>query len=132
MPRERSAGGHRTHHDVPGGSEQTDERRHEQENARNGNVAARLACRAPRTHDLGLPLLPTKHRHAGSASCDEPETDRDHDGFCGNGDCNESDPNVNDGADDPLGDGIDQNCDGVDGYADGGAAGGSADASADG
>ena len=47
--------------------------------------------------------------------CSDPSTDIDNDMHCGIYDCNESDPNVNDNAPDPLGDGIDTNCDGVDG-----------------
>ena len=44
--------------------------------------------------------------------------DADGDGFSlGSGDCDEADPSVHPGADDPVGDGIDQNCDGVDGNA---------------
>lgn len=40
-------------------------------------------------------------------------------------DCDDSDPDINPFADDPFGDGIDQNCDGVDGVRryDGGSAG---------
>jgi arylsulfatase A-like enzyme len=45
-------------------------------------------------------------------------TDRDGDGvgaYFGGRDCDEGDPGVHPGADDPLGDGIDQDCDGKDG-----------------
>jgi hypothetical protein len=42
--------------------------------------------------------------------------DNDVDGF-GFDDCNDFDATINPGASDPLGDGIDQNCDGVDGLA---------------
>jgi hypothetical protein len=49
----------------------------------------------------------------GSPPCDD---DNDGDGDCH--DCNDQDPSINERADDPKGDGIDQNCDGVDGYYD--------------
>lgn len=54
----------------------------------------------------------------GSPYCPDPTTDIDGDGYCGSTyDCNESDPTVNFGAVDTEGDGVDSNCDGVDGYA---------------
>lgn len=40
--------------------------------------------------------------------------DNDGDGFCETNDCNDADPNMNPGAVDHCGDGIDQNCDGAD------------------
>jgi hypothetical protein len=48
----------------------------------------------------------------------EPCTDADHDTVCAPTDCNDQDPTVFPGAADADGDGIDQNCDGVDGWAD--------------
>lgn len=57
----------------------------------------------------------------GIPPCDEAE-DQDGDGFgesCGLGfDCDDDNPDIHQGADDPEGDGVDQNCDGVDGVAD--------------
>ena len=48
----------------------------------------------------------------------EPCFDGDGDGYCiSDGDCNDSDFNIRPFADDPEGDGVDQNCDGVDGIA---------------
>jgi hypothetical protein len=41
--------------------------------------------------------------------------DVDKDGYCLKYDCNEMDPAINAAAKDPRGDGVDQNCDGVDG-----------------
>ena len=47
-----------------------------------------------------------------------PCTDVDNDGYCVmDGDCDDSDFNISPAAPDMLGDGIDQNCDGVDGIA---------------
>ena len=41
--------------------------------------------------------------------------DEDHDGYPAGEDCDDHDPSIHPGAPDPKGDGIDQNCDGVDG-----------------
>ncbi len=48
--------------------------------------------------------------------CDDPSTDFDGDMYCGEYDCDESDPERHAEAFDPEGDGLDQNCDGADGY----------------
>ncbi len=59
----------------------------------------------------GAPVEP-----GGSAFCDDPSRDTDRDGYCETQfDCNEGDATVHDNAVDTLGDGIDQDCDGVDG-----------------
>jgi len=50
----------------------------------------------------------------GLPPCDD---DPDGDGYCGSTDCDETNPEIHRWADDPKGDGIDQNCDGVDGDA---------------
>ncbi len=44
-----------------------------------------------------------------------PGYDQDGDRQCAPSDCNDQDPYVNPGASDPIGDGVDSNCDGVDG-----------------
>ena len=68
----------------------------------------------------------------GMPPCDDPQ-DADQDGYptCSDDespeDCDDNNADVHDGANDPEGDGIDQNCDGVDGiYSEsgGGGAGG--------
>ncbi|MCK6590556.1 MAG: putative metal-binding motif-containing protein [Polyangiaceae bacterium] len=56
----------------------------------------------------------------GMPPCDDPGTDSDGDGYsmggCGyENDCDDSDASIHPYAQDPLGDGIDQNCDGADG-----------------
>lgn len=48
---------------------------------------------------------------------DDPSEDLDGDGYCREYDCAEGDPTIHDFAADPMGDGIDTNCDGVDGIA---------------
>ena len=48
-------------------------------------------------------------------TCDDPSTDLDLDGHCGEFDCDEENASVNSSAADPLGDGVDTNCDGIDG-----------------
>ena len=53
-------------------------------------------------------------------TCADEDVDADEDGFssaCGDVDCDDKDSTVYPGASDALGDGIDQNCDGVDGIA---------------
>lgn len=52
-----------------------------------------------------------------SGDCASPGEDLDQDGWC-DSDCDEVDPDTFPGASDPEGDGLDQNCDGVDGQAD--------------
>jgi hypothetical protein len=61
----------------------------------------------------------------GPPTCGEvsttPETaDLDDDGYCLQYDCNENEPMINAAARDTAGDGVDQNCDGVDGVKAGG------------
>jgi hypothetical protein len=56
----------------------------------------------------------------GTGRCDDPTTDTDGDGYCGAYDCDETRADVHADAYDPPGDGIDQNCDGVDGIVDAG------------
>ncbi len=57
-------------------------------------------------HDMGI-----------SEFCSEPGRDLDLDGHCLAFDCDEDNPEINTSADDPEGDGIDQNCDNIDGVA---------------
>ena len=60
--------------------------------------------------------------------CDDSVVDQDGDGVAANecesqSDCDDSDATIFPGADDPLGDGIDQDCDGEDGSGTGGGGG---------
>ncbi len=48
--------------------------------------------------------------------CSDPSADLDGDGYCFEFDCDESDPAIHRFASDEAGDGVDTNCDGVDGY----------------
>jgi hypothetical protein len=54
---------------------------------------------------------------AGPVTCEDSAQDTDLDGYCLAHDCDETDPNRHEGALDTAGDGIDQNCDSVDGVA---------------
>jgi hypothetical protein len=51
----------------------------------------------------------------GDISATPTTDDADGDGYCLMYDCNENDTTINAAADDASGDGVDQNCDGVDG-----------------
>ncbi len=51
----------------------------------------------------------------GTPYCNDISWDLDGDGYCDGYDCDESDPERHADATDDEGDGIDQNCDGVDG-----------------
>lgn len=75
-----------------------------------GAVAMTLmACYGPPPHAYPEPATPDL-----DTSCRSAEDDIDKDGFCAD-DCDEVNPQVHPGADDPVGDGIDQDCDGADG-----------------
>jgi len=52
---------------------------------------------------------------ANNFPCADLTQDKDGDGYCGEWDCNEEDKTIHYGANDPLGDKIDQDCNGVDG-----------------
>ncbi len=59
------------------------------------------------------------HRMEGpDQSCYDQGSDSDGDGSCAPQDCNDTNPAVFPGAEDPDLDSIDQNCDGVDGWRD--------------
>ncbi len=63
--------------------------------------------------------LPPGYYRAPPPTADAcPGNDADKDGVCAPADCDDHDPAVYPGAADPDGDGIDQNCDGVDGWRD--------------
>ncbi len=71
-----------------------------------------VADPGPRT-DAGRP--PSDSGAMGLiTTCDDLASDLDGDGYCGDFDCDEADPSVNDGASDAPGDGVDSNCDGAD------------------
>jgi hypothetical protein len=84
-------------------------------NAAGGGAVALtlMACYGggPRPYDIepAAPPQPT--------SCSQPGDDLDHDGYCSPEDCDEVNASVHPGASDDPGDGIDMNCDGVDGMA---------------
>lgn len=58
---------------------------------------------------------PPMHNGAGAVTPAVGCTDADSDGVCAPDDCNDSDPSVRPGAEDAVGDGADQDCDGADG-----------------
>lgn len=103
-------------------------------------TAERVSCAHPR-HGIASRLLAvasgglmalTLMACYGMPPCDAPPTDNDGDGYqatCdGYGpeeDCNDSDPNINPGATDVPGDGIDQDCNGADSWPGTGGGGGS-------
>ena len=79
---------------------------------------ARVARRLARAVGGGALLMTLMACYGGPPKC-EPGTDQDGDHACARGvgalDCNDRDPAIRPLAADPEGDGIDQNCDGVDG-----------------
>lgn len=79
------------------------------------NVAATGAAAVTLAACYGVPIDPIDPD--GGMYCDDPASDLDGDGYCGEWDCDESSASTNAFAFDELGDGEDQNCDGVDGYA---------------
>jgi len=64
------------------------------------------------------PSYRAQDRYPYQGSPCAPGSDTDGDRQCAPADCNDSDPYMNPSAQDPLGDGIDSNCDGVDGQRD--------------
>lgn len=56
-----------------------------------------------------------QYRHHGPPEPTTTSCDTDGDGLCAPEDCNDNDPGIHPGADDPDGDGIDQDCNGRDG-----------------
>lgn len=78
----------------------------------------RAARRVAQAAGAGALLATLMACYGGPPKC-EPGTDKDGDRACTKGpralDCNDDDPNIRPWAEDPAGDGIDQNCDGVDG-----------------
>ena len=76
-----------------------------------GAIAITLMACYGAAYGPSEPPLPDANRCAPSA------TDKDGDCVPAAEDCNDEDPAIRPGAPDPLGDGIDQNCDDVDGVA---------------
>jgi hypothetical protein len=58
---------------------------------------------------------PAQMRGAPAAPCPAGTADIDGDGSCTPADCDDNNASIRPGADDPMGDAADQNCDGVDG-----------------
>lgn len=58
--------------------------------------------------------MPSRGEYPGEPAC----ADGDGDGVCVPQDCNDADPAAFPGAEDADGDGLDQNCDGTDGWRD--------------
>jgi hypothetical protein len=87
--------------------------------------AARLGRRLATAAASGAVMMTLMACYGGPPKC---EIDEDKDRACAKGgrgtpDCNDQDPNIRPLASDPDGDGIDQNCDGVDGMKSSGAPG---------
>ncbi len=92
-----------------------------------GLLSLLVACDGKETSDTQPPTVDSSSPvtdggdsgEGGSDSATEPETDVDGDGYdaesAGGDDCDDTRYSVNPGADDLVGDGVDQNCDGVDG-----------------
>ncbi len=84
-------------------------------NAAGGGAVALtlMACYggAPQ-HYMAEPMEPV-----AGGECATDADDLDRDGFCAPADCDEVNADIHPGAEDPAGDGVDQDCDGADGVA---------------
>lgn len=80
--------------------------------ARLANVAASGATAVTLAACYGLPI---EDFDGGTGFCPDPTLDLDSDGYCGEFDCDEGNSARHAFRPDVEGDGIDQNCDGVDG-----------------
>jgi hypothetical protein len=77
-------------------------------------------CRSAATAACLLGLVAGTPGCGATALYGAPIVDEDNDGYEAPVDCDDSDPSIYPGAEDPPGDGIDQDCDGVDGTSDSG------------
>ncbi len=80
-----------------------------------GGRVRRLARAAAAVAGGGVFLVTLAACYGAPRHVCSPDQDKDKDGYCGANDCDDTNPAIHAYAQDVPGDGIDQNCDGVDG-----------------